>query len=116
MKPQDIYEYDEKENKTNFISNKSVFGEAYLIKNLKKFKINQKIVLIESADPGYDFIFNHNIKGLITKYGGVNSHMSIRCAELKIPAAIGVGNYKFNKILNKKIILECGSKKIIEVN
>ena len=29
------------------------------------------------------------IKGLITKYGGVNSHMAIRCAELSVPAAIG---------------------------
>ena len=87
-----IYEYEEKENKINFISNKSVFGETYLIKNLKKFNLDKKIIIIESADPGYDFIFNYNIKGLITKYGGVNSHMSIRCAELKVPA-VPVGNY-----------------------
>lgn len=111
-----VYEYEEKENKINFISNKSVFGETYLIKNLKKFSLDKKIIIIESADPGYDFIFNYNIKGLITKYGGVNSHMSIRCAELKIPAAIGVGNYTFEKIINKKIILDCVSKKIVEIN
>ena len=37
------------------------------------------IVLIENADPGYDWIFSKNIKGLITKNGGINSHMSIRC-------------------------------------
>ena len=46
---------------------------------------------IENADPGFDFIFSHNIKGLITAFGGPNSHMSIRCNEFGIPAAIGIG-------------------------
>ena len=46
------------------------------------------IVCIENADPGYDFLFNKNIKGLITKYGGLNSHMAIRCAELNLPSLI----------------------------
>ena len=32
---------------------------------------------------------------LITKYGGANSHMAIRCSELNIPAAIGVGEKNF---------------------
>ena len=33
--------------------------------------MNNKIVCIKSADPGYDFIFTKNIKkGLITEYGG----------------------------------------------
>ena len=39
--------------------------------------------------------FSHKIKGLVTKYGGFNSHMSIRCSELNIPAAIGVGDEIF---------------------
>ena len=68
---------------------------------------------IDSADPGYDFIFLSNINGLITKYGGVNSHMSVRCTELKIPAAIGVGENKFSHIIkNKKIELNCETQKI----
>ena len=41
------------------------------------------MICIRGADPGYDFIFNHKILGLITEYGGANSHMSIRCSELK---------------------------------
>ena len=53
---------------------------------------------------GYDFIFNRNIKGLITKYGGANSHMAIRCLELKIPAIIGLGPKNFDHIKNKKIL------------
>ena len=57
-----------------------------------------KIVLIESADPGYDWIFSCNIKGLVTKFGGANSHMAIRANEFNIPAAIGIGEKKFNEI------------------
>ena len=67
-------------------------------------KLNGKIVVIESADPGYDFIFNANIQGLITKYGGANSHMSIRCLELGIPAIIGVGEVRFKQLSKAKII------------
>ncbi|MEO1944881.1 MAG: PEP/pyruvate-binding domain-containing protein, partial [Candidatus Thioglobus sp.] len=57
--------------------------------------LNGKIVLIESADPGFDWIFSKQIVGLITKYGGANSHMAIRCAEFEIPAAIGCGEQRF---------------------
>lgn len=35
--------------------------------------------------------FTKGIKGFITKYGGMASHMAIRCAEFEIPAAIGCG-------------------------
>ena len=72
-----------------------------------------KIVCIESADPGYDFIFSNNIKGLITKYGGANSHMAIRCHELNIPAAIGVGEELYNKIKDLEFVtIDSLSKKI----
>ena len=84
--------------------------------NLKKIDLNKKIVLIENADPGFDWLFSFDINGLITKFGGANSHMSIRCNELKIPAAIGVGEKIFEDIKNnQQLILNCALKKI-EVN
>ena len=80
---------------------------------VKKEKIDGKIVCIENADPGYDWIFSHNIAGLITKYGGVASHMSIRCAEFDLPAAIGCGEQIFNNLsLATKVSLDCANKKI----
>ena len=101
-------------SKPNFITEKKVISKTY---NLRKEQntnaINGKIVLIENADPGFDWIFNYKIKGLVTKYGGVNSHMSIRCLELNIPAAIGVGDESFDKlILGDKVILNCKENKI----
>ena len=57
--------------------------------------LDNKIVVIPAADPGWDWIFNYKIKSLITKYGGPNSHMAIRCAEHNIPAILGVGENNF---------------------
>ena len=39
--------------------------------------VQDKIVVLPKADPGYDWIFAKGIKGFITKYGGVASHMEI---------------------------------------
>ena len=106
----DFYFYKLPKSKPNYITNLSVSGE--LISNNFK-NIKGKIVLIENADPGYDWIFSKKIAGLITKYGGANSHMAIRCAEHKIPAAIGVGENLYNKIQNsKKITIRCDYKDI----
>ena len=101
-------------SKANFITDKKIESLLFVLsKNQKTSKIKNKIIVIENADPGYDWIFNHKIKGLITKYGGVNSHMSIRCHELNIPAAIGVGDETFDKIIEKnKLILNCKENKI----
>ena len=60
--------------------------------------------MIKSADPGYDYLFSKKISGLITQYGGANSHMAVRCAELGIPAVIGVGEYNFTKWSKAKIL------------
>ena len=61
------------------------------------------------------FVFHYNIKGLITMYGGPNSHMSIRCNELNIPAIIGIGKKEFEN-LNKynQIEINC-LKNIIRI-
>jgi len=110
---QDIYSYSENINKVNFVGNKTVILNTVFYKKEIKTKLKNKIVCIESADPGYDFIFNENIGGLITKFGGANSHMAIRCAELGLPAAIGVGSLLFKNITDAKIIsLNPSSNKI----
>ena len=72
-----------------------------------------KILFVSQADPGYDWIFVHGIVGLITQYGGANSHMAIRSAELGIPAAIGVGDRLFESLAHcRRIRLDCNAKKI----
>lgn len=87
-------------NSPNFITKKSVTADLLKLKahNNDGVTLEGKIVMIEGADPGYDWIFSQSIKGLITKYGGANSHMAIRCAEFEIPAAIGCGEQIFDKL------------------
>ena len=75
--------------------------------------LDNKIILIESADPGYDWIFSKNIKGLITKYGGANSHMAIRCSEFRIAAAIGCGEQIYERLIGcHSIEIDCAAEKI----
>jgi glutamine kinase len=101
-------------SRPNFNTKEKVKGRVVNLSLKKDAKVNGKIVLIEKADPGYDWIFTKQIKGLITKYGGAASHMGIRCAEFNIPAAIGCGEQIYNNVLSwEKIIMDCKNKKII---
>ena len=112
--------YDTKTN-INFITEKSILGKVKILSNKtmikKKIDLDGFIIFIESADPGFDFIFSYKIRGLVTKYGGSNSHMAIRCMELDIPAAIGIGEKKYNFYSKKdKIDINCASKTIRVIN
>ena len=49
------------------------------------------MVCIPNADPGFDWLFSYPITGLITAWGGLNSHMAIRAGELGLPSVIGAG-------------------------
>jgi phosphohistidine swiveling domain-containing protein len=95
----------------NFITHKKIIGRCVVINSrTKDVFLDGKIVLIEGADPGFDWIFSQRIAGLITKYGGVNSHMAIRCAEFEIPAAIGCGEQSYESLLRSDTIhLDCSS-------
>ncbi len=109
----DVFYFTEKTIKPNFFGNKISENEIFFLEKNNFKSLDNKIICIRGADPGYDFIFNHEISGLITEFGGVNSHMSIRCSELNIPAAIGVGSINFNNVINsKKVNLDPISKKI----
>ena len=95
-------------SRPNFITEKTVEGETVALDMQDTKDIEGKIVVIEKADPGYDWIFAKKIAGLITKYGGVASHMAIRCAEFEIPAAIGCGDKIFTyAVEHSKLFLDC---------
>ena len=101
--PQDVHFYEEKAILPTFTGTKKISGKIVEIQNSElSISIKDKIVMIKNADPGFDFIFMKKIKGLITAFGGPNSHMFIRCNELNIPAIIGVGEKQYNNMLNKK--------------
>ena len=110
--PLDIYRFELPDSRPNFITQNCVHGE--LINLIDPYTdIKGKILLIESADPGFDWIFTRGILGLITCFGGANSHMAVRANELNIPAVLGVGKLLFEELKNcKSVFLDCSSKRL----
>jgi hypothetical protein len=102
----------------NFVSRSRVHGQFLELgaSALGGESLSGKIVLMPSADPGYDWVFSHEILGLITKFGGANSHMSIRCTEFGVPAAIGCGEQIYERLkLAQSIDLDCRNQKVIPI-
>ena len=102
------------DNEPNYVTQKSVIAPVAYVDTDSEFK--NQIALVKGADPGYDWIFSYKIKGLVTLYGGMASHMAIRCAEFNIPAAIGCGALLYERVnTSEKIILDCKNKKIKKI-
>ena len=104
-------------NVPNFVGSKIVtknFVEIVENNNIEISKLSNKIVLIKRADPGYDWLFTQNIAGLVTLYGGANSHMAIRSAEFDLSAAIGVGEKIYEELIDSYLIQLDPLKKIIK--
>ena len=111
---EDILAFFLNENEPNFITLKRIKAAVINEKNILSSNVKGKIICIKSADPGYDYLFSKNIGGLITCYGGANSHMAIRCAELGIPAVIGCGENSFTKFCSKKNLeIDAANKQVI---
>ena len=92
-------------SKPNYITKKQITENVLVLNPKSKIPdIENKVVIIENADPGYDWIFTKNPAGLITKYGGVASHMAIRCAEIELPAAIGCGEILYDRLVESSKI------------
>ncbi|MBP9853702.1 MAG: pyruvate, phosphate dikinase [Candidatus Omnitrophica bacterium] len=109
----DIYIVPMHRSAPNFIGQKRIDSEVVCIAGHSSadVDIKDKVVCIENADPGYDWIFTKGIKALITKYGGTNSHMAIRCAEFGLPAAIGCGEEAYQRIVEAgRVELNCADK------
>ena len=112
--PQDVLAYVDQDEWPNFITAKAVRAPVVVLSDeTDRAALAGKIVAIESADPGYDWLFGYDIAGLVTKYGGVASHMAIRCAEFGLPAAIGCGERIFGEFQDGRVIeLDCAGKRM----
>lgn len=116
VNPDEVYYYKLLDEEPNFITQKKVIGKCVLLDKGRKLELENRIVFIQAADPGYDFLFSHGIGGLVTQFGGANSHMAIRCAELGIPAVIGAGEKYYDQWLkDQNIMIDCANKLVLRV-
>lgn len=109
----DVFVIPVNRHEPTFITNESISGETVLLdaKSSASQSLFNKIVCIKNADPGFDWIFTKGIRGLITQFGGANSHMAIRCAEFGIPAAIGCGEQTFGRMVKAgNVMLNCHNR------
>jgi phosphohistidine swiveling domain-containing protein len=108
----DVYNFSVKENEPNFITLNHVIAETTCDLTQRDL-LKGKIVFIPSADPGFDWLFSLNIAGLITLYGGANSHMAIRASEMGIPSVIGAGELLYHKWQQAKCLaLDAANRKV----
>lgn len=112
-KVQDIYVATLNRSVPNFVGTGSASGRvvALTAQMSAHADIEGKIVSIENADPGFDWIFTQRPAALITCFGGANSHMAIRCAEFGLPAAIGCGDQLYSRLVAAGVAeLNCAEK------
>lgn len=109
----DFYAFGMQAALPTFVTNLCSSGELFELNQFSQDDLSEKIVLIENADPGFDWIFSFRIGGLVTKYGGANSHMAIRCSELGVPAAIGIGSIRYDNLKKSRIVVMDCARHII---
>ncbi|UOF88962.1 hypothetical protein LSG31_13615 [Fodinisporobacter ferrooxydans] len=107
----DVWAFEVPPFEPNFVTQKTAKGTVSFVSD--KEKLENTILFIESADPGYDWIFTKGIAGFITLYGGANSHMAIRAGELGIPAVIGAGESLYRRWSAAEVIeLDCMNRHV----
>ena len=95
----------------NFVTSGDVTGQVSFAENQET--LDKAIVFIPNADPGYDWLFACNIAGIVTEWGGINSHMAIRASELGLPSVIGAGEKLYSLWSKAEIIrLDCSNHKV----
>lgn len=112
--PADLGFHRQEHWRPNFVTRHNLRAEAVDLDGVQgQPDLAGKIVLIQAADPGYDWIFGHGIAGLVTEYGGIGSHMAIRAAEFSLPAAIGCGSVIFEQLRKARVVeLDCANETV----
>jgi phosphohistidine swiveling domain-containing protein len=114
--PDDLVVVRPTKSKPNFITLREAEGRIFILGAgipSQSGALTGKIVVLEAADPGHDWIFSGQIAALVTKYGGAASHMAIRAAQFGIPAVIGCGDALYNEFcVHERARINCSTREI----
>lgn len=110
--PDDVWSFEVPATEPNFITVGRAEGPLAFAEHGREH-LAGSIVMIPSADPGYDWIFSHDIRGFITMWGGANSHMAVRAAELGLPAVVGAGETLFQAWATARVLsVDCANRQV----
>jgi len=111
VEPEDVWAFEWPESAPNFITQEQVSAPVVSCDN--RDQLAGAIVCIPNADPGFDWLFAYPIAGLITAWGGANSHMAIRAGELGLPAVIGAGETLYQRwAAANRLHLDCSGRRV----
>lgn len=109
--PEDVWAFEWPETAPNFITQKQVTAPVATCKD--RNRLAGAIVCLPNADPGFDWLFAFPIAGLVTAWGGANSHMAIRAGELGLPAVIGAGEMLYRRwSAASRLQLDCAGRRV----
>ena len=106
-KPTDIFAFSMPHSEPSFVTQNRIRAKLKILlegEQLRPEEAVDSVIALVNADPGFDYLFGLGIKGLLTAFGGPNSHMAIRAAEFQIPAVIGIGMSSFDELRDNVII------------
>ena len=110
-RPEDVWAFEWPKTAPNFITQKQV--TALVVGCDARERLVGAIVCIPNADPGFDWLFAYPIAGLITAWGGANSHMAIRAGEIGLPAVIGAGEVLYRRwFAAQRLHLDCAGRRV----
>ncbi len=109
--PTDVWQFEVPATIPNFVTQRSV--TAPVVSHADRDRLAGAIVAIPNADPGFDWLFSWPIAGLVTAYGGANSHMAIRAGELGLPSVIGAGEAQFGLWSRAALLrIDCAARRV----
>jgi phosphohistidine swiveling domain-containing protein len=109
--PEDVWSFRSPEVSPNFITQKQTTAPVTDGKN--RDALEGAVVCIPNADPGFDWLFSYPITGLITAWGGLNSHMAIRAGELGLPSVIGAGEALYQRWSKaSRLHVDCAGRRV----
>jgi hypothetical protein len=111
VRPEDVWAFEWPETEPNYITQKQVIAPSVGVDS--RDRLAGAIICIPNADPGFDWLFGYGVAGLITAWGGANSHMAIRASELDLPAVIGAGEVSYRRWLGaQRLQIDCAGRRV----
>ena len=93
------------------MTRKSITGKVAC--HSQKSDLTGAIVAIESADPGFDWIFFAFHRRLDYRLWRHEFHMAIRAGELGLPAVIGAGDALFKRWSGARMLkIDCANRQV----